>query len=202
MYTKALELNDQKLLQKLRDLHFQAKAPNTKITTADNIPVHAYHGTGKQFTEFDTTGKYSSLDEGYWGKGAYFSPNKEVADIYANGEKTPIIYDTYLNIENPKRIIMENADYYGKQIQDHDGVIATLPEDIIDPDFDMTEYVATKPNQIKLADAVTKDDNGKIISLSKRDDFTNPDIRFGWLAPLFGISAAASLLNSKTKNKQ
>jgi hypothetical protein len=97
---------------------------------------------------------------------------------------------------------MENSDYYGKQIQDHDGVVATLPEDIIDPDFDMTEYVATKPNQIKLADAVTKDNNGKIIPLSKRDDFTKSDMRFGWLAPLFGISAAASLANSKTKNKQ
>lgn len=203
LYNKAIKNNNLEEVQQLRDLHFKAKAPNTKITTTDNIPVHAYHGTGKHFTEFDTTGKHSSLDEGYWGKGAYFSPNKEIADIYANGEKTPIIYDTYLNIENPKHIIMENGDYYGKQIQDHDGVIATLPEDIIDPDFDMTEYVATKPHQIKSADAITYDDAGNIIPLSKRDNFSNPDIRYSWLIPTipFGLMSY-KLANEQKEYKQ
>ena len=61
------------------------------------------------------------------------------------------------------------------------------------------ETVVFKNSQIKSARPITYDDRGKIIPLSKRDDFTNPDIRFGWLAPLFGVSAAASLANSKTK---
>jgi hypothetical protein len=68
--------------------------------------------------------------------------------------------------------------------------------------YAIDDLVTRNSNQMKLANAITKDDSGKIIPLSKRDDFTNPDIRFGWLAPLFGVSAAASLSNSKTENKQ
>lgn len=39
-------------------------------------------------------------------------------------------------------------------------------------------YVAFRPEQVKLADAFTYDDAGKLIPLSKRFDWTNPDIRY------------------------
>lgn len=178
MYNAAIKANDVEEAQRLRDLHFMAKAPDTAIAN-EGLPIHAYHGTGKQFNEFDTTGKYSTLDEGYYGVGAYFAPNKEIADMYADTERTPIVYDTYLNIKDPLRHVRdENADLYGKPIVGNDGVISTLPDDLIDPDFDMTEFVATKPNQIKRADVVTYDDAGNIIPLSQRDNFSNSDIRY------------------------
>ena len=60
-------------------------------------------------------------------------------------------------------------------------------------------YEVNNPKNLKLSDAITYDDNGEIIPLSKRDDFNNPDIRFGWLTPLFGISTATSLANSQLK---
>ena len=40
------------------------------------------------------------------------------------------------------------------------------------------EYIVGHPEQIKLADHVTFDDLGQIIPLSKRDNFSNPDIRY------------------------
>lgn len=171
--------------QRLRNLHFIAKAQNTKILSNSKLPIHAYHGTGKKFNTFDTTGKYSTLDEGFWGVGAYFSPNRELASLYAETEKTPIIYDTYLNITNPLYHVRdyEDASLLGKIIKNNDGVISKLPEDLIDETFDMTEYVATKPNQIKLADAVTYDDNGIRIPLGDRDNFNINDMRYG-LIPL------------------
>lgn len=182
----AIARGDMAEAQRLRDLHFKVSAPDTQIVDKNGNPIHSYHGTGKRFNEFDTTGKYSTLDEGYYGKGAYFAPNKELAQIYADAEKTSIIYDTYLNIKNPLRHVRdENADLYGKVITDNDGVISTLPDDLVDETFDMTEYVATKPNQIKSADAVTYDNNGVRIPLGKRDNFKINDIRYGLLP--FGI---------------
>lgn len=41
-----------------------------------------------------------------------------------------------------------------------------------------TEYVVFSPNQIKLADPITYDDNNKIIPISKRFDSTTDDIRY------------------------
>lgn len=41
-----------------------------------------------------------------------------------------------------------------------------------------TQYVVFNPEQIKLADPVTYDDNGNVIPLSKRFDMQNPDIRY------------------------
>ena len=175
--------------QRLRDLHFRVYAPDTKILDERGNPIHSYHGTGVHFNIFDTIGKYSTLDEGYYGKGSYFAPNRELAQMYADTEKTPIVYDTYLNIKNPLRHIRdENADLYGKTIINNDGVISKLPNDLVDESFDMTEFVATKPNQIKLADAVTYDDNGIRIPLGERDNFVVNDIRYftgpsGQLAP-------------------
>lgn len=41
-------------------------------------------------------------------------------------------------------------------------------------------YGITNPNYIKLADPIVYDDFGKIIPLSQRFDFTNPDIRYNY----------------------
>lgn len=54
--------------------------------------------------------------------------------------------------------------------------------------YPIDEIVTLKSNQSKLANPITYDNNGKIIPISKRDDFTNPDIRYG-LIPLIGFSA-------------
>jgi hypothetical protein len=58
------------------------------------------------------------------------------------------------------------------------------------------EIVVRDPNQIKLADAVTYDDNGVRIPLGERDNFSNPDIRYSWLPWFLGGSTAVTLNNT------
>ena len=54
------------------------------------------------------------------------------------------------------------------------------------------ELVVRDANQIKLADAVTYDDNGVRIPLGKRDNFNINDIRYG-LIPFIGLGAFETL---------
>ena len=62
----------------------------------------------------------------------------------------------------------------------YDGVIFN---NIIDPVESATHYVVFKPEQIKLADAVTKDDAGQVIPLSQRFNSESPDIRNPYTKP-------------------
>lgn len=60
--------------------------------------------------------------------------------------------------------------------------------------------ITNDPKKLKLADPITYDDKGKIIPLSKRDDFTNPDIRYSWLLPTIGLGTGLSLINNDKQN--
>ena len=60
--------------------------------------------------------------------------------------------------------------------------------DDADSYMSQSENVLWNDKHIKLADPTTYDDAGNIIPLSKRDNFTNPDIRYA-IAPLIGFSA-------------
>lgn len=33
-------------MQRIRDLHFKTKAPDTKVIDENGMPLHMYHGTG------------------------------------------------------------------------------------------------------------------------------------------------------------
>lgn len=55
--------------------------------------------------------------------------------------------------------------------------------------------VAPYPNKIKLADAITYDNEGNIIPLSQRDNFGVNDIRYSWLPWLLGGASATTLYN-------
>ena len=62
--------------------------------------------------------------------------------------------------------------------------------------------VAPYPNKIKLADAVTYDDAGNIIPLSKRDNFNINDIRYGLLPWILGTGTVYGVTNHKKIQKQ
>ena len=55
-----------------------------------------------------------------------------------------------------------------------------IPEnfDSIDAYMDNYEIVSYNPKNIKFSQAITRDDSGNVIPLSKRDDFTNEDMRY------------------------
>jgi hypothetical protein len=41
-------------VQRIRDLHFKTKAPNTKVVDENGMPLHVYHGqrSGEHFNQF------------------------------------------------------------------------------------------------------------------------------------------------------
>lgn len=58
-----------------------------------------YHGTGSDVSEFDPL-KMGRTDDGWFGKGFYFSPDPSIANQYAN-DGTPNVIPAYLRAEKP-----------------------------------------------------------------------------------------------------
>ena len=100
--------------------------------------------------------------------------------------------ENYLYSKNPIETVMEDMSLEGKYLTNNDGSIVRLGNGITlddvkyDPN-EIMELMVPNSNQIKSAKAVTYDDAGNIIPLSKRDNFNISDIRYA-LAPLFGIA--------------
>lgn len=68
--------------------------------------------------------------------------------------------------------------------------------------YPINDLIARYSNQLKLANPITYDDNGKIIPLSKRDNFNNPDIRYSWIVPISLGTASYKFQKEKEKYKQ
>lgn len=93
-YIKAVKNNDLNEAQRLRDLHFQAKASDN-VVTKDGVPIHNYHGTDTDFNIFDLS-YFGKTDAGDRGRGFYFSSNKDIAENYGG-----IVKDVYLYGKTP-----------------------------------------------------------------------------------------------------
>ncbi len=93
-YIKAVKNNDLNEAQRLRDLHFQAKAFDN-VVTKDGMPIHNYHGTDTDFNIFNLS-YFGKTDAGDRGRGFYFSSNKDIAENYGG-----IVKDVYLYGKTP-----------------------------------------------------------------------------------------------------
>ena len=98
--------------------------------------------------------------------------------LYINGEK-PYKFASYLGDEGGAFI--HKSKYTDLRKAGHDVGLTTTPKGQL-------EVVALDPNKVKSANAITYDDAGNIIPLSKRDNFTIPDIRYGIL-PFIGLTS-------------
>lgn len=98
-----------------------------------------------------------------------------------------IMYDELDITENtPEHIIRERVkSLYDKRHKEYIESLGNL--DDADSYMSQSENVLWNDKHIKLADPITYDDSGNIIPLSKRDDFTNSNIRYA-IAPLIGLS--------------
>lgn len=96
-YNAAIESGNLKEAQKLRDLHFKIKAPNTKITGETGMPKEVYHGSQQKFTVFDSSKTRPDYD--YGTSTNMFSDNKNVALGYANKDPDKL-HSVYLNLQN------------------------------------------------------------------------------------------------------
>lgn len=200
-YNSAINAGDIAEVQRLRDLHFKIKAPDTKVVDENGNPLHMYHGTDKYFTVFkDVNPEDIELKT----RGYHTEDYNLAKDTYARGwRKSPItgkqfiktdgiIYDDYLNITNPF------VDTPNNNIQDIVINLTGIPQSNWGSLYDKgrmflrtggydgvhvpryhNTYLPTKSaTQIKSAEPITWNGNGEIISIVKRDNFHNLDRRY------------------------
>lgn len=78
----------------------------SKVVDDSGQPVAMYHGTASIFSSFSDK-HYRAVNRGYWGNGFFFTPNKQVAEGYAEKASellggTPRIVTVYLVAKNPE----------------------------------------------------------------------------------------------------
>ena len=83
---------------------------DSKVVDEQGRPLVVYHGTNAEFDIFDVK-KQGKNDTVFFGRGFYFTPNKKVAEHYANNK---IVMPVYLNIKNP----LDLSDLAYKQINE------------------------------------------------------------------------------------
>lgn len=216
-YNQAIKEGNNDRVQRIRDLHFKVKAPNTKIVNDDGSLKTVYHGGDAGINIFknrrDINPKitHSSRFNNKNTMGIYFTDNKKVADEYTlsykNTKRPYNIYNAYLNLSNVQPIKQTqfyglqwlkninklfNKDYINYQdikVRDVEKLNAKNIDGLKTKTWDNSnEYVFFDSNKVKSAEPITYDDSGNIIPISKRDNFNSPDIRYG-LIPLAGFGA-------------
>mgnify|MGYP001197230329 CR=1 FL=1 len=120
-----------------------------------------YHGTNAEFTEFDPEKVIYFKDEPM--KFSFAYKKEFAAERGQLGEKMSRVLCVFIK-----------GDVDGTY-DDDDNLVPANADHVNMEDFMIT---VRNPEQIKLADPVTYDDNGKPISLSKRFDSTKKDIRY------------------------
>lgn len=217
-YNAAIANNDLVEAQRLRDLHFKAKAPNTKVVDSNGNPVKTYHGnmTGDQHYRSQRLNPYSTTRSSRVSSGYFSSSSEKIADSYhiTPDAKT---HQVYLNYEDPLIIDAQGAHYstvgtdrvVNKAFsQGKDGVIIKNVEDagigrisgpVVGEDRIADDFISTA-GRAKSSDAVTKrvdifTGEDEIIPLSERDNFLNPDIRY-ILAPAFMTGTGYGIYNT------
>ena len=91
-YMKAIKAGNIAEAQRLRDLHFMDKAPNTIVKKT------LYHGTNSDFKTFDAS-------KGITYKGVWLAESKDIANRYGKNTKS-----IYANFENPTTYIINSDD--------------------------------------------------------------------------------------------
>jgi hypothetical protein len=149
----------------------------------DGKPLVVYHGTADDFSAFED-GKWSKADQGWLGRGFYFTSSPKTAGSYANtkgGSVDPNIMPVYLSLRNPFRASIRDKErgMFAERRGDKEAPLRTRAE-LIAQGYDGVvldyasggyaqelEYVVFHPEQIKSA----LSNNGAYSPAS-------PDIRF------------------------
>ena len=159
---------------------FQKMLNGAAIKRGYNSPI-VYHGThDSSFNIFNTKKEVKS---GIFGVGVYFTQNYNSAKGYIGSsgdlENGGRVVSVKLKLKNP--LIFKTSDYDSSHSQMLNA-IGLSPQDsgdkITKRVLEMGYDSVYEPNQIKLADPVTYDDNEEIIPLSQRFDSNNDDIRY------------------------
>ena len=176
-------------IQRLRDL-----SSDTRSGVLDNR-VFA-HSTPYKFTVFDKS-YFGRTDDGFNGKGFYFTNTwipenptpSQVLMAGPHGEKPFMNYGknkmyVYLKGDREFGVGDPNRNFF-----DEPNTVGITSKHLYDRNKGV-EVIVGNPKHIKLADAVTFDDDGVRIGLGDRDNFSNPDVRWGLFPWIFGGGTA------------
>ena len=115
---------------------------DSKVVDKQGRPLVVYHGTSSEFDTFNIAESGKNTGTAIYGKGFYFTTNKEIATRWGAKHGEPIVMPVYIKLENPN--LVEQLKYpKDSQEKGFDGVIAKVwgSNDL--------EVVAFEPNQIK-----------------------------------------------------
>lgn len=169
-YNDAVKRGDKKTMQALVLEAAERAMPSSVIRDADGKLLPVYHWTNARFNSFDR----SYARTGNEMDGFFFAPDAESTREYGDNAVRAYLnitnpaYDPYLDRthEDSGTLLRERLAYEG-----YDGVIRTENGKIV-------ENMAFDPEQIKSAEPVVYDDNGKVIPLSERFNSKSRDVRY------------------------
>ena len=222
IYNRLYNTGDYEDLQQLRDKHFEVKASNPLMNK--DKPIQLYHTVGDEYNpnfnvfnpniEGSNSAIYTTdnlaMSKSYSSKPTY----DRVKKLYSNASKSYDIEGYYQpwneipyngNMWSTRTLekAVRNHPQYGidrlviHNIKDWGG--KTMPKEtfLMDSNIKSSGTVIENfnPNDLKYSSAITYDDLGNIIPLSKRDNFSIGDLRYS----LIPLGTGVTLLNSKVK---
>lgn len=222
IYNRLYNTGDYEDLQQLRDKHFEVKASNPLMNR--DRPTQLYHTVGDEYDssfnvfnpniEGSNSAIYTTdnlaMSKSYSSKPTY----DRVKKLYSNASKSYDIEGYY----QPWNEIPYNGNIWStrtleKAVRNHpqydidrlvihnikDWGSKAMPKGtfLMDGNIKSSGTVIENfnPNDLKYSSAVTYDDLGNIIPLSKRDNFSIKDLRYS----LIPLGIGVTLLNSKVK---
>lgn len=222
IYNRLYNTGDYEDLQQLRDKHFEVKASNPLMNR--DRPTQLYHTVGDEYDpsfnvfnpniEGSNSTIYTTdnlaMSKSYSSKPTY----DRVKKLYSNASKSYDIEGYYQpwneipyngNIWSTGTLekAVRNHPQYGidrliiHNIKDWGGKAMPKGTFLMDGNIKSSGTVIENfnPNDLKYSSAVTYDDLGNIIPLSKRDNFSIKDLRYS----LIPLGTGVTLLNSKVK---
>lgn len=222
IYNRLYNTGDYEDLQQLRDKHFEVKASNPLMNR--DKPIQLYHTVGDEYNPSfnifnpNIEGSNSAIyttDNLAMSKSYSFKPTyNRVKKLYSNASKSYDIEGYYQpwneipyngnmwSIRTLEKAV-RNHHQYGidrlviHNIKDWGGKAMPKGTFLMDGNIKSSGTVIENfnPNDLKYSSAVTYNDLGNIIPLSKRDNFSIGDLRYS----LIPLGTGATLLNSKVK---
>lgn len=222
IYNRLYNTGDYEDLQQLRDKHFEVKASNPLMNR--DRPTQLYHTVGDEYDssfnvfnpniEGSNSAIYTTdnlaMSKSYSSKPTY----NRVKKLYSNASKSYDIEGYYQpwneipyngNIWSTRTLekAVRNHPQYGidrlviHNIKDWGGKAMPKGTFLMDGNIKSSGTVIENfnPNDLKYSSAITYDDLGNIIPLSKRDNFSIKDLRYS----LIPLGTGVTLLNSKVK---
>lgn len=222
IYNRIYNTGDYEDLQQLRDKHFEVKASNPLMSR--DKPTQLYHTVGDEYNpnfnvfnpniEDSNSAIYTTdnlaMSKSYSSKPTY----DRIKKLYSNASKSYDIEGYYQpwneipyngNIWSTRTLekaVRKNPQYgidrlVIHNIKDWGGKAMPKGTFLMDGNIKSSGTVIENfnPNDLKYSSAVTYDDLGNIIPLSKRDNFSISDLRYS----LIPLGTGAALLNSKVK---